>query len=438
MGYIMHANLPYGALKNKNYRPRLIDRKINEGLRLFGAVCLQGPKYCGKTWTGRSFSNSEVSIMDPVGGFQNREMAELDPNLIMKGNSPRLLDEWQEVPSLWDAVRNEVDSTDKQATFVLTGSAVPRKEKPLHSGVGRIEKLRMRTMSLQESGESSATVSLKRLFEGDKISDTSPETTLKILTALVVRGGWPGSLGTPDSLSQRVPRNYVDTLTHDDLSRVDEVKRDPEKIARLLHSLARNMEQAATSKTLIRDMTADASAVPLASETVDDYLEALEKVFIIEPIRPWSPNIRSSTRIHKKSKYHFVDPSLPAAILGASSEMLQGDLKTFGFLFESLCMRDLLVYTEAMDAEVYYYRDKDGLEADAIIQAADGTWAGIEIKLGHNQADQAAANLLKLKSKIKAAGGKGPAFLAVLEGIGGFATTRRDGVHIVPIRTLGA
>lgn len=235
-----------------------------------------------------------------------------------------------------------------------------------------------------------------------------------------------------------MPRNYVSTLASDDLSRVDGIKRDPEKVSRLLHSLARTMEQATADKTLIRDMTADASSTPLSAETVGDYLQALEKVFVIERIPTWVPNIRSSLRVNKKPKYHFADPSLPAAILGASSAKLVGDLNTFGFLFESLCMRDLLVYAEAMDANVFFYRDKEGLEVDAIIEASDGAWAGIEVKLGHNQADAAAANLLKLKKKIVSAGGRQPSFLAVVEGVGSLAFQRDDGVLVVPVRTLGA
>lgn len=428
----------YGKLKDARYRPRILDNRVKESLSAFGAVCIQGPKYCGKTWTGRSFANSEISIMDPTGGFQNREAAEIEPNLVLRGPSPRLIDEWQEVPALWDAVRNEIDRTSKESKFVLTSSAVPRKEKPRHSGVGRIEKLRMRTMSLQESGDSSGEVSLRGLFEGEMPRATAPASSLEEIAALVVRGGWPGSLDIPPALAQRIPQNYVAALAEDDLSRVDGVKRDREKTLRLLQSLARNAEQSAATKTMIRDMTADAANSPLSHETVVDYLEALEKIFIIEEVYPWSPNLRSPLRVNKRPKYHFADPSLPAAILGATSAMLIEDLRTFGFLFESLCTRDLLIYAEALDGDLFFYRDREGLESDAIIQAPDGSWAAIEVKLGHNQADQAASNLLSLERKIVAAGGKPPVFLAVLEGVGRFATTRSDGVHVIPVTTLGA
>lgn len=428
----------YGHLKDPRYRPRLIDTHISEGLHVFGAVCIQGPKYCGKTWTGRSLSQSEISIMDPTRGFQNRETAELAPDLVLQGASPRLIDEWQEVPALWDAVRNEIDKTGKVSQFILTGSAVPRQEQPRHSGVGRIEKLRMRPMTLQESGDSNGKVSLCALFEGNAPFAKAPETTLESIISLLVRGGWPGSLQTPPALAQRLPRNYVETLMEDDLSRVDGVKREREKVSRLLHSLARNVEQATATKTIIRDMTADAKNAPLSADTVDDYLEALEKIFIIEKIHPWSPNLRSSIRINKRPKYHFVDPSLPAAILGAGNHMLFNDLNTLGFLFESLCIRDLLVYAQTMDANVFYYRDREGLEADAIIETSDGSWAAIEIKLGHNQADQAAKNLRAIERKLVSAGARPPAFLAVLEGVSSFAMTREDGVYVIPVTSLGA
>jgi predicted AAA+ superfamily ATPase len=291
-------------------------------------------------------------------------------------------------------------------------------------------------MSLVESGESNATVSLRALFEEVQPSSTAPDMTLDGLSHLVVRGGWPASLKTPTTRAQRLARSYVAEIKNDDLTRVDGKKRDSKKIGRLLHSLARNAEQATKTKTMIGDMTEVDSAVALARETIDDYLDALEKVFIIEEIGTWSPNLRSSIRINKRPKYHIVDPSLTAAILKTTASALVEDLETFGFLFECMCMRDLLTYGQADNAEVFYYRDREGLEADAIIQTEDGRWAAVEIKLGHNQADKAAASLLKVKEKIVAAGGKPPAFLAVVEGLGGFAYTREDGVYVIPICTL--
>lgn len=428
----------YGSLKNANYISRLLETRIIEGLGDFGAVCIQGPKYCGKTWTAQAFANSEINLMDPEGNFQNLEIASIAPQTALQGAHPRLIDEWQEAPQLWDGVRNEVDRSGKSATFLLTGSAVPKEHKPKHSGVGRIEKLRMRPMSLAESGESNATVSLRALFEGVRPSSAAPNMTLEDFSHLVVRGGWPASLKTPATRVQRMARSYVAEIQNDDLSRADGKKRDPKKIGRLLHSLARNAEQATKTKTMITDMTEIDSEVALAKETVDDYLDALEKIFIIEEIGTWAPNLRSPLRINKRPKYHIVDPSLTAAILKTTAMTLVEDLKTFGFLFECMCMRDLLTYGQADNAEVFYYRDREGLEVDAIIQAESGQWAGVEIKLGHNQADKAAASLLKVKEKIVNAGGKPPAFLAVVEGLGGFAYVREDGVYVIPICTLTA
>ncbi|MEG2201923.1 MAG: DUF4143 domain-containing protein [Raoultibacter sp.] len=430
--------MDYGQLINAGYQPRLLEARIAEGLEDFGAVCIQGPKYCGKTWTAQAFAKSEINLMDPAGNFQNLEIASMAPQIALQGPHPRLIDEWQEAPQLWDGVRNAVDRSGKSDTFLLTGSAVPREYQPKHSGVGRIEKLRMRPLSLAESGESNARVSLRALFAGAQPSSAAPPMTLDDFACLVVRGGWPASRETPPARAQRMASNYVSALQNDDLSRVDGKKRDPRKIARLLHSLARNAEQSAKTKTIIADMTEMDAQNVLAPETVDDYLDALEKIFIIEEIPAWSPHIRSSLRINKRPKYHFVDPSLTAAILKARACSLVNDLETFGFLFECLCMRDLLVYAQTAGAEVFYYRDKEGLEADAIIQTEAGQWAAIEIKLGHNQAEKAAANLIKVKENIVRAGGQPPAFLAVVEGLGKYAYVRADGVYVIPICTLSA
>lgn len=430
------TNFKRGTLVNPGYKPRVLDARISEDLEDFGAVCIEGPKYCGKTWTGRSLCNSEICLLDSEGAFQSRELARLSPIQALQGARPRLIDEWQEVPSLWDAVRNAVDRSGKQDTFVLTGSAVPRKEKPRHSGVGRIEKIRMRPMTLYESDASNGTVSLSALFDGNKPDGTAEPVALEDLCDFVLRGGWPAVQETELRRASRLARSYVRQISEDDLSRIDGVSRDPQKVGRLLHSLARNAEQASATKTLVRDMTADASGDTLSKETVEDYLQALKRIFVIEEIPGWSPNLRSSIRISKRPKYHYVDPSLPAAILGATPEKLLDDLNAFGFLFECLCLRDLLVYAEASESQVHYYRDSTDLEADAIIEAYDGTWAALEIKLGHSQADRAAKNLLRLRSKMCDAGAGTPAFLAVVEGLGRYAYVRDDGVYVVPITCL--
>lgn len=430
--------MEYGALKNASYNSRLIEKRIVDGLEDFGAVCVQGPKYCGKTWVAQAFANSEINLMDPTGNFQNLEIAAIAPQVALTGEHPRLIDEWQEVPSLWDGVRNSVDRFGKADTYLLTSSSVPRQQKQKHSGVGRIEKLRMRPMSLSESGESNASVSMNALFDGALPSSKAPKMGLGDFANLTIRGGWPAVIGKEPKRAQRMARSYVAEIEEDDLSRVDGKSRDPKKIGRLLQSLARNAEQATKTKTMIADMTEVGSAAPLAPETVDDYLAALRKIFILEEIPAWAPNVRSSLRINKRPKYHFVDPSLAAAILKLTPSALMDDLETFGFLFECMCMRDLLTYAQADNAEVFYYRDRNGLETDAIIQSEDGQWAGIEIKLGHNQVEAAVANLLSVNKRVHAAGGRPAAFLAVVEGLGNAAYAREDGVLVIPIATLTA
>lgn len=426
----------YGLLKNQSYVPRIIEPILNEALEDFGGVCIQGPKYCGKTWTGRALSNSEITFMPTEASAVDRELIKADPHLALRGDSPRLIDEWQEIPEIWDIVRATIDASGKERTFVLTGSATPRKSRPAHSGVGRIEKITMRPMTLFESGHSAGTVSLAGLFRGQKPSVEAPLTAIEDLATFVVRGGWPGTLRIPSARAGRLAASYVKSFLEEDMHKVDEQKRDPAKMFRLMQSYARNMEQAATPKTLIRDMTADAVSEPLAAETVDDYTGVLRSAFILEEVFPWAPNVRSKYRISKKPKYHYVDPSLPAAILRLTPNKLMSDFETFGFLFESMCVRDILVYAQVIRAKVFYYRDQSGLEADVIIEDEDGRWGAIEIKLGHHQTDTAASNLNLLRNRLVEAGSKPPTFLAVVEGVGSYAYQRTDGVSVVPIRCL--
>ncbi|WP_165056723.1 MULTISPECIES: ATP-binding protein [unclassified Adlercreutzia] len=432
----------YGSLLNDGYLPRIIEGRIAEGLEDFGAVCIEGAKYCGKTWVGQAFANSEMNLMDPAGGFQNREIALLDPSTALQGDSPRLIDEWQEAPQLWDGVRNAVDRSGKRDSFILTGSSIPRSKadgsEPMHTGVGRIEKLRMRPMSLAESGDSTGEVSLAALFEGTVPSAKAPELGLSDLLELACRGGWPATVGRPSTRAQRVARSYVREICEQDMSRVDGIGRDPEKVSRLLHSLARNMEQATKNKTVIGDMTETATEKSLSPETVTDYLHALSRIFVLEEIGSWSPNIRSGARINKRPKYHFVDPSIPVAILKTSAKALMRDLNLFGFVFECMCVRDILVYAQAIEAEVYYYRDSAGLEVDVVVEAADGSWAGMEVKLGHSKVEEGTKNLKALRRKVVEGGGEEPAFLAVIEGLGSYAYAREDGVYVLPLATLTA
>ena len=427
----------YGALANPAYIPRCVDSDIDEALAVFGGVLIRGPKYCGKTWSGRNHADSEIALMPTEQNPAPLDIYASAPALALRGESPHLIDEWQELPVLWDMVRSAIDQSGKQRRFVLTGSSTPRSQKPKHSGVGRIERIDMRTMTLSESGESTCEVSLRNLFENPGPVAGVPRGVLPEEVALmVVRGGWPATVGVPSKNAQALPKSYVESFLEEDMHKVDDTRRDSAKMARLMRSLARNAEQAATPKTLIRDMTAEGAAPPLADETVADYMGVLERAFILERIGPWSPNARSPMRINKKPKYHYTDPSLVAAVLGASSESLLRDFETFGFLFECMCTRDLLVYAQAMGGKLFYYRDRDDLEIDAVVEAPDGAWGGLEIKLGHNQVDRAAANLARVRNKVVAAGGRPPSFLAVVEGLGTHAYTRDDGVHVVPIQTL--
>lgn len=427
----------YGALSNPSYRPRCVDRLIDDALSVFGGALIRGPKYCGKTWSGRNHANSEVTLMPTEQNPSPLDVFAAAPSLALRGDSPHLIDEWQELPLLWDMARSAIDQSGKERKFILTGSLTPRQHKPNHSGVGRIKRIDMRTMTLSESGESTCEVSLKSLFEGaSQIEGVSRGATPDDVALMVVRGGWPATIGILPESARALPMSYIESFIEEDMHKVDERRRDKGKMARLMRSLARNAEQAATPKTLIRDMTAEDGVTPLADETVDDYMDVLERTFILEKIGPWSPNVRSPLRINKKPKYHYADPSLAAAVLGVTPDMLLGDFETFGFLFEGMCTRDLLVYAQALGGRLYYYRDRDDLEIDAVIEAPDGAWGGLEIKLGHNQADRAAASLLRVRDKVIAAGGRQPSFLAVVEGFGTHAYTRPDGVHVVPIQTL--
>ena len=292
-------------------------------------------------------------------------------------------------------------------------------------------------MTLSESGESNAAVSLSGLFDGEVPSVKAPQIELADMLEIAARGGWPATVGKPSSRAQRVARSYVREICESDMSRVDDTRRDPQKVSRLLHSLARNMEQATKNRTIIGDMTETTTESKLSLETVTDYIQALTRLFIVEEIPAWSPNLRSPIRINKRPRYHFVDPSLPVAALRTSAKMLADDLNLFGFVFECMCVRDILVYAQAADAEVYYYRDQAGLEADAIVESADGRWGGIEIKLGHNKVEEGASSLKAVARKISDAGGQAPAFLAVVEGLGDYAYKRDDGVLVIPICTLG-
>lgn len=419
------------------YIPRLIDETVDRYLNIIGAVCIEGPKWCGKTWTSSYHCSSEIMIGDPAGNFQNRALAEMSPALVLEGETPRLIDEWQEVPSLWDAVRHTVDQRGKKGQFILTGSATPKRKGILHSGVGRIGRLRMRPMSLFESGDSSGKVSLKELCSGSLSPMMTGEVDLRNLARLTVRGGWPGNLETGEKDLSLLPDEYLNAVIEDDVNRIDGIRRDSRKVRLLLRSLARNESTTVSNRTL-KNYIKEVDDEDVDVETVAAYLDIFARLFLTDNQAPFAAKLRSSVRVKQAEKRHFCDPSLACALLRATPERLINDLETFGFLFEALCERDLKIYAESFGAQVYHYQDYAGNEMDAVIELPDGTWCGIEIKLGANKIEEAASNLIHIQSKITKDGGKSPSALVVICGLSNAAYQRPDGVFVVPITALGA
>lgn len=423
-------------MEKKGYRSRIIDNKIEEYLGVFGALCIEGPKWCGKTWTSSFHSRSEIYLGDPAGNFQNRNLAELSPELVLQGETPRLIDEWQEVPPLWDAVRFHVDQSSEKGLFILTGSSTPNHKGILHSGAGRIARIRMRPMSLYESGNSSGMVSLGDLCADRMESVMTGEVRLTDLIGYILRGGWPASLGLSIKEASLLPQQYLDAIVDDDVYRIDGVKRDTTKIRLLLRSLARNESTTATNRSLKNDVK-EKDDEDIDVDTIASYLDIFSRLFLIENQQPFSLKIRSSVRVKQAEKRHFADPSLAAALLGATEEKLLGDLNTLGFLFEALCERDLRIYADAFGGQLYHYQDYQNREVDAVIQLPGGEWCAFEIKLGANQIDEAAAVLVKLKNDIaKEPGGIPPKVLCVVCGMSNAAYKRADGVYVVPITAL--
>ena len=420
------------------YIPRLSDNLLSEYLDTFGAVLVEGPKWCGKSTSSARQAGSELRIADPANGYQNKRLAESDAMTALEGARPRLIDEWQEVPALWDAVRYACDMAGgAPGQFILTGSATPREAAlPLHSGAGRIGRLRMDTLTLQELSISSGSSSLSQLFEGAAPKGVS-NMTLERLARVICHGGWPSAAGMTDQQAMRIASSYIDAVASEDLVRMDGVSRSPERVKRLIASLARNESTLATKKTIVAD-TGMAGLSPLAESTVTEYLDALEKVFFSADIPAWNPALRSPVRIRSAKKRHLADPSLAAAALGATPESLIADVKTLGFLFESLVAHDLIVYARMMDAAVAHYRDNSNLEVDLIIQKSNGDWGAFEVKVGAVQEDEAAANLNLLERKMTERGERASRVKAVVVGVGGVARVRPDGVAVVPIDALGA
>ena len=414
------------------YKGRVVDGELKERLISSGAVLIEGPKACGKTETARQVAASEV-LLDVD---QNARAAiALNPALVLQGETPRLIDEWQVEPAIWNQIRRAVDDRGEPGQFILSGSAVPADDVTRHSGAGRIARLRMRPMSLAESGVGSGEISLKALLEGSPAEAPESPVGIDDLAEEIARGGWPGFRGRSLKAGMDGVRDYLGEVARTDIRQVDGVRRDPGRVERLLRSLARNVATTASVSTLARDSTIDEEE-RMRDQTVTEYLSSLERLFVVENQPPWETHLRSRSLLRQAPKRHFVDPSLAVAAMGADPEALLRDLNLLGFLFESLAVRDLRIYAQTVRGVVKHYRDSSGLEVDAIVESSDG-WAAIEIKLGGPAAiDEAAASLLKFAATVDTAKSGEPRFLAVVVGTG-YGYVRADGVQVVPLVHLG-
>lgn len=420
----------------KEYLPRIADKLLEERLDAKGAILIEGPKWCGKTTTAKQKAKSFISMDLPDMTKQYQQMAELSPSTLLEGETPRLIDEWQIAPNIWNAVRYEVDNRDEFGQFILTGSAVPNEfDDSMHTGIGRISRLLMRPMSLYESKDSSGEVSLRDLFEDKNISAIN-ETSLEKIAFLICRGGWPKAIGLDEKPSLFQAIDYYKSVVSTDISRVDSVKRDKEKAKRLLKSYARHVGSQSSLETIRQDMLVNQEDT-FDQVTLYSYLDALRKMFVIEDSPAWNPNLRSKASIRTTDTRYFSDPSIATAALGIGPKDLLDDLKTMGFLFENLCVRDLRVYTDYLDGTVYHYRDKNGLECDAVIHLRNGSYGLVEIKLGGDKLIEEGAKTLKdLASKIDTENMSKPSFMAVLCAKAPFAYKRNDGVCVIPITAL--
>lgn len=421
----------------KRYRNRIADGILDRKLRAKGAVLIEGAKWCGKTTTASQIAKSILYMQDSARKRQYLELSEIDPARLLSGETPRLIDEWQLAPKLWDAIRFEVDRRDEFGQFILTGSAVPPETSEIsHSGIGRISKMLMRPMSLYESGDSSGQVSLAGLFAGN--GDIRGESSMNIdkLSFLICRGGWPKAIDEEEDVALQQAIDYFDAIVDVDISRVDNVERNKERTKRILRSYARSVGTQAKISSIAADISAN-EAVSISDMTITSYINALKKIFVLEDSSAWNPNLRSKTAIRTSDTRYFTDPSVCTAALELGPNDLVNDLNTMGFLFENMCIRDLRIYAEALDGNVYHYRDKSGLECDAVVHLRNGVYGLVEIKLGGDRLiSEGVETLKKLSSNIDTTKMKAPAFKMVLVGVGEMAYRRSDGIYIVPLSCL--
>lgn len=424
----------------KKYKARLADDILCTKLASTGAVLVEGAKWCGKTTTASQIAKSILFMQEPAQKKQNIEMAEMSPSFLLNGKTPRLIDEWQLAPKLWDAVRFEVDKRDEFGQFILTGSAVPADLSEIsHSGTGRISRMLMRPMSLYESGESNGSVSLSDLFSDNANIAGANNLDLEQIAFLICRGGWPKSVCSDPKIVLQQAIHYFDAVVNIDISRIDNVQRDAEKTKRILRSYARSIGSQAKISTITKDVYVNDDTEDLTNKnaTISSYISALKKIFVIEDSVAWNPNLRSQTAIRTSDTRYFTDPSIGTAALGLGTKDLINDLKTMGLLFENLCIRDLRIYADVLDGQVYHYRDRNNLECDAVIHLRNGLYGLIEIKLGGDRLiAEGAATLNKLEANIDTTKMKSPSFKMILTGVGNYAYKRKDGILIVPIGSL--
>ena len=415
------------------YLSRIVDKEIDELMQIMGAVLIEGCKGCGKSTTGAQYAKSIIEFQNPDKRQEYDNIKNTKPSLFLNGEKPRMFDEWQMYPVVWDSIRTDVDHSGLKGQYILTGSAKPSEGATMHTGTGRISRVLMRPMSLYESGESTGEVSLNDLFLGKDISGVS-KLSLENLASVIVRGGWPASIGIDEDIKCRFAKEYVKSLIHEDVKKIDGIERNPEKMQNILRSLARNVTTQVSNSTIESDVK-NIFADDISRPTLIDYLNTLEKLFVIEDLNATNLNFRSKYALRTKPKKYFVDPSIATAILDMNPNDLINDLNTFGFMFESLCIRDLKIYIQSYGGNISFYRDENDFEVDAILRANNGKWAAIEIKLGAGYIDSAASNLLKFKDKVDVEKCGEPAFLAVLTGTD-YSYKRNDGVYVVSIGTL--
>jgi len=419
------------------YKQRIADRLLERKVLGKGAVLIEGPKWCGKTTTAKQLAKSVLDLGDASVLKQSTQMIEISPKSLLEGTTPRLIDEWQALPPIWDSIRSEVDKRGEPSQFILTGSSVlPDAEETIHSGTGRFANILMRPMSLYESGESTGSISLKELFDGKKPEVQQCELEIDDIAYLTCRGGWPWATLIPKDVALDQAFDYVDSVIKRDILRVDKVKRSPERTRLLLRSYARNISQQVSYATIRKDMLAN-DASTLDEDTVADYIKALKKLFVIEDLTAWNPNLRSKAAIRTSDTRHFVDPSIGTAALGLGPNDLINDLESFGLFFEEMAVRDLRVYAEALDGQLFHYRDSNGLECDTVLHRRDGSYALLEVKLGGEEhINDGAASMIELSNIIDTEKMPAPSFMAVIIGVGKYAYQRQDGVYVIPIGCL--